>query len=150
MARMHSRRKGKAGSKRPVVKGKLDFLSYGKEEIEELILKLRKEGNSPSKIGLILRDSYGIPSVKDATDEKIVEILKKNNLAPEIPEDLGNLIKKAIKLRKHLEKNKKDLHNKRGLQLIESKIYRLVKYYKNVGKLPSEWIYEPEKATLMV
>jgi small subunit ribosomal protein S15 len=147
---MHARRKGKAGSKKPLIRRKPEFLSYSKEEIEELILKLRKEGNSPSKIGLILRDSYGIPSVKDALGKKIGYFLKKNSLELEIPEDLENLIKKAINLREHLEKNKRDLHNKRGLQLIESKIHRLTRYYKKKGKLPQEWRYEPEKAKLMI
>ncbi|HIE33746.1 MAG TPA: 30S ribosomal protein S15, partial [Candidatus Altiarchaeales archaeon] len=64
--------------------------------------------------------------------------------------DLENLIRKAVNLRKHLEQNKKDLHNRRALQLIESKIRRLTKYYKGAGKLPENWMYEPEKAKLMV
>ncbi|MEM4347304.1 MAG: 30S ribosomal protein S15 [Candidatus Altiarchaeota archaeon] len=150
MARMHIRRKGKSGSKRPGIKGRLAFVNYTKEEIEELILKLRKEGNSPSKIGLILRDTYGIPSVKDITGKKISFFLEKNSLSPELPENLENLIKKAVNLRKHLEKNKKDIHNRRSLQLIESKIHRLVKYYKREGKLPGDWVYEPEKVKLKV
>ena len=45
-------------------------------------------------------------------------------LAPEIPEDLYQLIKKAVSVRKHLERNKKDKDSKFRLILIESRIHR--------------------------
>ncbi|HEX54828.1 MAG: 30S ribosomal protein S15 [Candidatus Altiarchaeales archaeon] len=150
MARMHARRKGKSGSKHPWITGKPDWVAYDINEIEELIVKLAKDGNTPSMIGLILRDQYGIPSVKDITGKKLGYFLKKNNLYGDIPEDLHNLIKKAVNLRKHLEQHRKDIHNRRSLQLIESKIRRLVKYYKRSGRLPEDWIYEPEKAKLLI
>lgn len=142
---MHRRRRGKSGSKKPLPREKPKFLTYNEGEIEELIVKLRKEEKSPSKIGLILRDSYGIPSVKDVVGKKIGYFLEKNNLKLEFPEDLENLMKKAMNLRGHLEKNKKDVHNTRNLKLIESKIRRLVKYYKREGKLSASWRYEPKK-----
>jgi len=150
MARIHARRKGKSGSKHPYRASKPDWVPYESREIEELIVKLAKDGNSQSKIGIILRDQYGIPSVKDLTGKKIGYFLKKNKLESDLPEDIQNLIRKAINLRKHLEKHKKDKHNRRGLQLIESKIRRLAKYYKREGRLPSDWRYEPEKARLMI
>ncbi len=125
-------------------------MGYDAKEIEDLIVKLAKEDKTPSEIGSILRDSYGITSVKDATDKKLGYFLEKNKLASDIPEDLENLIQKAVKLRKHLESHKKDIHNKRNLALIESKIRRLVKYYKNTRKLTADWRYDPEKAKLMV
>ena len=115
-----------------------------------MIVKLAKDGNSQSKIGSILRDQYGIPTVKDVTGKKIGHFLKKNKLESDLPEDIQNLIRKAINLRKHLEQHKKDKHNRRGLQLIESKVRRLAKYYKREGRLPSDWRYEPEKARLMI
>jgi len=146
---MHARKRGKSGSKKPSRK-RIDWVGYGPKEIEELIVKLSKEGKTPSEIGMILRDTYGIPSVKDVTGKKIGYFLKKNNLAYEIPEDLQNLIKKAVNLRKHLETHKKDIHNRRGLVLIESKIRRLVKYYKNTKRLPQDWRYEPENVRLMI
>ncbi|HIQ50834.1 MAG TPA: 30S ribosomal protein S15, partial [Nautiliaceae bacterium] len=49
-----------------------------------------------------------------------------------------------------LENHPKDLHSKRGLQLIESKIKRLVKYYKRKKVLPENWKYTPEIAKLLV
>ena len=96
-------------------------------------------------IGIILRDQYGIPLVKQVTGKKIVQILREHGLEPEIPEDLANLIRRAIRVRRHLEEHPKDYHSKRGLQLIESKIRRLEKYYKREGVLPPDWRYEPEK-----
>ena len=145
---MHARKKGKSGSTRP--KGDVDWVSLSEDEIAELIVKFHKEGNSPSKIGVILRDQYGIPDVKAVTGKKITKILKENKIEYELPEDIQNLIKRAVKLRKHLSKNTRDTHNKRGLQLLESKIYRLGKHYKASGKLPSNWRYDPEKAKLLV
>jgi small subunit ribosomal protein S15 len=76
-----------------------------------------------------------------ATGKKLTTIMRENDLLPSIPEDLGNLVNKAKKLKKHLLENPKDLHNKRSLQLIESKIRRLVKYYQRKGKIPEKLKY---------
>jgi len=149
MARMHSRKKGKSKSKRPL-RNVPEWIVYSPDEVVELVLKIAKDENPPSKIGLILRDQYGIPSVKNITKKGISQILKENKISTELPEDLQNLVRKAVNLRKHLDQHKKDVHNKRGLVLIESKIHRLTKYYKREGKIPLEWIYEPEKAKLKV
>lgn len=127
-----------------------DWIEYSTEEIEELILKLTKEGNSTSKIGVILRDQYGIPDVKTVTGMKITQILENHDQGLEYPEDLMNLIRKAVNVRDHLEENPKDLHTRRGLQLMESRIRRLVKYYVREGVLPQGWRYEPKKAALLV
>ncbi len=146
MARMHSRKKGISGSKKPVKKTISLWVRYKPKEVEMLISKLAKEGNSASKIGIILRDTYGIPDVKTLTKKKITQIAEEKGIKKELPEDLTALIKRAVMLRKHLEENKHDTVAKRGLQLTESKVKRLVKYYKKTGKLTSEWKYDPEKA----
>ena len=146
---MHARKKGKAGSKKPSTKTTQRWVRYKKGEVEELVVKLAKEGNTSSTIGLILRDQYGIPSVKNMTDKDISQIMKENNVYPEIPEDLLNLLKQAVNLREHLKKNKTDYTSKRGLELLESKIRRLGKYYDKEGILPG-WRYDPEKAKLIV
>lgn len=150
MARMHTSSKGKAGSTKPVSTTSPSWLKLKKDEVVALVLKLAKKDNSTSKIGLILRDSYGVPDVKLITGKSISEILADNKLASEVPEDIQNLIKRAVSVRKHLSANKKDVASKRGLQLIESKIRRLEKYYKRSGKLPQRWKYNPEKARLLV
>ncbi|MGV8144057.1 MAG: 30S ribosomal protein S15 [Methanothermobacter sp.] len=129
---------------------KPEWIEYTDEEIEELILKLKKEGNSTSMIGIILRDQYGVPDVKLITGTKITQILEKHNQGLEYPEDLMNLIRKAVNIHEHLKENPKDLHTRRGLRIVESKIRRLVTYYRNEGVLPEEWRYDPKQAALLV
>jgi len=148
MARMHSRKKGKAGSKRPTTP--VRWVVYKDKEVERLVIKLRKDGLETPAIGRILRDQYGIPSVKLITKKTITQILEENNLLLKIPEDLLNLLKKAVNLRDHMAKNKKDYTSKRGLELLESKIRRLIKYYVKNKKLPADFKYEPERAKLLV
>ena len=79
-----------------------------------------------------------------------MRILKKNGIAPEIPEDLYNLIKKAVAVRKHLEKFRKDKDSKFRLILIESRIHRLARYYKRTKKLPANWRYNSATASALV
>lgn len=104
----------------------------------------------------MLRDSHGVPQVNGITGSKVLRILKKNGrsttqsmsgivsyksmqfkhhvcvtgLAPDIPEDLYYMIKKAVVMRKHLEVNRKDKDGKFRLILVESRIHRLARYYK--------------------
>nr|MDO8111590.1 30S ribosomal protein S15 [Candidatus Sigynarchaeota archaeon] len=145
MSRIHAPRKGSSGSTRPAIKTKPEWLTYSPREVEDLVISLGREGYAPAMIGLILRDSYGIPLVKTITSKKITQILKENNLIINpLPEDLTNLIRRALHLRTHMEQHKKDFHNKRNLQNMESKIYRIVKYYKRTGVLAKEFRYKPE------
>ena len=146
---MPKKEKGKSHSIRPVTKRPPSWCRYTPEEVEALVIKLAKEGYPPSQIGTILRDQYAIPLVKPITGKSITEILKEANLAPSIPEDLQNLLRKAARLHAHLEKHRKDLHNKRALQLIESKIHRLSEYYKERGVLPENWKYSPKTASIV-
>ncbi|MFH1212219.1 MAG: 30S ribosomal protein S15 [Candidatus Woesearchaeota archaeon] len=150
MARMHSRARGKSGSTKPSKPVIPSWLKYKPKEVELLIVKYAKEGKTTSQIGTHLRDVYGIPDVQLITKKKINEILKEKNLQADIPEDLTALIKKSIKIRKHLEENKHDYTAKRGLQLTDSKINRLVKYYKANKRLPAKWVYDPAKVRLQV
>ncbi|MBS3149288.1 30S ribosomal protein S15 [Candidatus Woesearchaeota archaeon] len=150
MARMHSRKKGKSGSIKPIKKTKPTWVRYSETEVESLVVKLAKAGNNSAKIGLILRDSYGVPDVKIITKNKIGDILKNQKLSPAYPDDFTSLIKKEINIQKHLEKFKKDQVAKRGLKLTSSKINRLAKYYKRKGILPEDWRYDREKAKLIV
>lgn len=148
MARMHSRKKGKAGSKRPVRKSAPSWVRYSNKEGEMLITKLAKEGKSPSEIGMILRDTYGIPNIRETMGKKLTKVLEEKKLLSKLPEDLLGLIKKSVRLRKHLESNRQDQFSKRGLLLTESKIKRLVKYYKRTERLPEDWKYQPERVRM--
>lgn len=150
MAKMHSRRKGKSGSTRPVKTSPQKWVEQSPKDLEAIIVKLAKKGESPSKIGMILRDQYGVPLVKTVANKKITKILEKNGIKPEIPEDLMNLLRKAVNLDKHKATNHKDMGSKRGLQLIEAKIRRIAKYYKRTGRLPEDWKYNLEQARLIV
>jgi small subunit ribosomal protein S15 len=145
---MPKQEKGKSHSTRPVSKRPPSWCKYQPEEVEALVIKLAREGHPPSRIGTILRDQYAIPLVKPLTGKTITQILKEAGLAPSIPEDLGNLLRKAARLSAHLEKHKKDLHNKRALQLVEAKIHKLARYYKREGVLPPNWKYEPKIASI--
>lgn len=149
MARMHSGKKGKSSSEKFGMDKKKTWVRYNAKEIESLIVKLGKSEKRASEIGLILRDMYGIPCVKTVSDKRITKILESNKITYELPEDLTNLIKRQINLNKHLTSNHKDEVAKRGLKLTESKINRLIKYYKNNGKLPQNWKYDKEKAKLL-
>lgn len=139
MARMYSRRKGKSGSTKPIKKEPNAWLRYTPKEVEALIQKLAKETKSSAKIGVILRDTYGIPSVKVVCGKGITQILSEKKLAAELPEDLLNLIRRSVKIQKHLEENHKDGSARRGRLLTTSKIGRLTKYYKDRGVLPQDW-----------
>lgn len=150
MARMYSRDKGKSGSKKPLSKAKKTWVRYSAKEIEQLIIKFAESGLAASQIGIVLRDIYGVPDVKQITKKKINKILKENKLIKEIPSDLINLIKKDILLIKHFEENKHDMGAKRGIQLTESKINRLIKYYKKNNILASDWAYDRKRAKLLV
>ncbi|KXS44959.1 30S ribosomal protein S15 [Methanolobus zinderi] len=150
MAKMHTRRKGQAGSTRPLRSEPPAWSTMSEEEVTDVVIDLWKQGISTSEIGMILRDKYGVPDVKLVTGKKITGILKEKNEAPAVPEDLYNLIVKAIGIRKHIKENKKDVHNKRSLQNTESKIRRLVKYYQSTKVLPADWRYKPETAEMLL
>lgn len=150
MARIYSRKKGKHGSKKPIAKTVPEWVQYDKKEVEELVVSLAKQGHSSAKIGTILRDSYGIPDVKMITGKTISQIMKESGTYPNFPEDLLNLFKKAVLLREHLKIHKADKHSKRGLENLESKIRRMVKYYIREKKVPKDFVYDPEKVKLIV
>ena len=126
------------------------WLKISPEDVEEQCCKLAKKGSTPSQIGVILRDSHGIAQVKSVTGNKILRLLKKNGLAPEIPEDLYSLIKKAVSVRKHMERNRKDRDQKFRLILIESRIHRLARYYRRTRMLPPNWKYDSHTASSLV
>ena len=154
MARMHARKRGKSCSKRPfslkVRKTVPEWVEMRAEEVEEKVDKLYDQGLSTSRIGITMRDSYGVASVAMVTGKKITKILKEKNKVGAIPEDLQNLMRRALRIRKHIEENEKDVHNKRVLQLTESKIRRLVKYYRREKVLPEDWKYKPEIAEVIL
>ena len=136
---MHTPGKGISRSSLPYRRSPPSWVKATAQEVVDQICKLAKKGLPPSQVGIILRDSHGIAQVKSVAGNKIVRILKANGLAPELPEDLYQLIKKAVNVRKHLERNRKDKDGKFRLILIESKIHRLARYYRLAGTIPPNW-----------
>jgi small subunit ribosomal protein S15 len=131
---MHTRRRGSSDSDRPVADDPPEWSDVEQEAIEQRVVELADEGHSPSEIGLKLRDEgvegTPIPDIKLATGKKVTEILEANDADPEIPEDLRNLMAKAVRLDEHLDENQTDYQNKRALQNTEAKIRRLIEYYR--------------------
>lgn len=141
MARIHVHTHGKSHSTRPTSKGPAPWLSYSRDQISALAVELAKEGLSPSEIGIRLRDLHGIPLIKSVLGKSLTSVLIENNIKSDMPEDLDKLVRKALGLQKHLRVHNSDHRNVRSLELIESKIHRLSKYYKLKGKIPRNWKY---------
>ena len=150
MARVHARRRGTSRSRAPAREEAPEWQSIEKTEIIDVVHKLAREGKTAAYIGLVLRDQYAVPSIKLATGRTMSEILGEAGLAPQIPEDLQNLMRRAVHLQGHLATHTRDVHNKRGLALIESRIRRLARYYREAGKLPADWRYNAQTAQLVV
>jgi small subunit ribosomal protein S15 len=150
MAKMHTRRKGSSRSRPPFRESSPEWCDIGKEELEKHIIKLHESGLPSNKIGLILRDQYGVPNAKLILGKNITHFLRENAEVSDLPEDLTNLMRKALRIRKHMKNNHKDVHNKRALQLTESKIRRMERYYIRTKKLPADWHYRPELAEMLV
>jgi small subunit ribosomal protein S15 len=148
MARRHSHRHGKSHSSRPPSIISTQWINYNAESVESVIVKLAKEGFSPSVIGVKLRDEYGVPLSKKLIGKNVTEVLEKAGLAPPLPEDLTNLLTKARRLQSHLKVHKADRKNIHSLELLEASVQRLSLYYKKKGMLPKDWKYSAQVAQL--
>jgi small subunit ribosomal protein S15 len=146
---MHSRRRGSSDSDKPVADEPPEWSDVDEDAVEARVVELAEAGHSPSEIGLKLRDEgvqgTPIPDVSLATGKKVTEILDEHDADPDLPEDLRNLMEQAVGLREHMEENPTDYQNKRALQNTESKIRRLVNYYRG-GKLDEDFTYNYEDA----
>jgi small subunit ribosomal protein S15 len=147
---MHSKGKGTSGSSKPNNDTAPSWSESDKGTVEELILKYANEGHSSAKIGTLLRDMHAVPDVRLVMGERISQTLSRNNLDSTYPEDMMNLMRKALSLIDHLSSNKKDLHNRRQLELCESRLRRLAKYYVGTGRISSTWTYKRDQLRLMV
>lgn len=146
---MHTRRRGSSDSDRPVADEPPEWSDVDADAVEERVVELAEQGDSPSEIGRKLRDEgvqgTPVPDVTLATGKKVTEILEENDAEPEIPEDLRNLMERAVRLTEHMQENPTDYQNKRALQNTESKIRRLINYYRG-DKLDEEFSYSVDEA----
>ncbi len=140
MARTHAHTHGKSHSIRPTSKN-APVWTISNEEIISNIVNFGKDGLTASEIGSKLRDEFAVPLVKPILGKTITKVLEENNVNRSMPEDLERLVRKALGLQKHLNTHNSDRRNVRSLELIESKIHRLSRYYKNNGKIPKNWKY---------
>lgn len=140
MARTHAHTHGKSHSIRPTSKNAPSWTMDG-EEIIKTIVNFGKDGMSASEIGLRLRDELAVPLAKPIIGKTITQVLEENDIKRSMPEDLEKLVRKALGLQKHLSIHNSDKRNVRSLELIESKIHRLSRYYKRIGKVSKDWKY---------
>ena len=150
MSRMHSKGKGSSGSSKPHSQTPPEWSNSDKKEIEEIIVQLSDEGHTNASIGTILRDKHGVPDVRLVTGERISQTLSRLGQSSGLPEDLMSLMRRALRLIDHLTQNSKDIHNRRQLELCESKIRRLSRYYRENNQIDSEWTYKRDQLRLMV
>jgi small subunit ribosomal protein S15 len=150
VSRIHSGRKGRAGSHRPFPLTKPEWVTLSAEEVVSQAVQLAKGGGGAAHVGQVLRDSYGIPSVRAVTGRRLAPLLAAQGLAPEIPDDLEALLKRVVHLQRHLETHPNDLANRRGLTLMESRIRRLARYYRQRRRIPEGWRYSAAGAALQV
>ena len=108
-------------------KNKPVWLKFNDKDMEAIVVKLAKKGLTSEKIGLALRDTYGIPKTK-ILGRKISQILKENKLYQDA--DMINLEKKKNQMIQHLEKNKQDKKTRRALTITIARMAKLKKYKK--------------------
>ncbi len=151
MARMYAKRKGKSGSTKPHNESAPEWSNTDSAAVTELIVELGKAGHSSASIGTILRDQHAVPDVRSVLGKRISTVLSENDIGGSYPEDMMNLMRKAVGIIEHLGSgNHKDIHNKRALELTEAKIRRLAKYYISEGRLSADWKYKRDQLRLMV
>jgi len=148
VGRLHSHRHGKSHSIRPVTPSTPTWVKQNPTEIEELVVKYAKDGLRPSEIGIKLRDQHSIPLTRQIVKKTVTEILEQKGVKSDMPEDLNNLVTKALGLQKHLKEHGSDRRNVRSLELLEAKVHRLSSYYKNIGRIPKTWKYKAVIAQL--
>ena len=145
---LHSNSHGNSHTKRPVTHSTPTWVKQSPGEIEELEIKYAKEGLKASEIGIKLRDQHSIPLTRQVVKKTVTEILEQKGVKPEMPEDLNNLVTKALGLQKHLKEHGSDRRNVRSLELLEAKVHRLSSYYKKIGRIPKTWKYKAVIAQL--
>jgi small subunit ribosomal protein S15 len=91
---------------------KPEWVKLKPAEVEKIVVDLYKKGESPAKIGSILRDKHGVPKAK-ALGKRILEIVKDSKLTINMQKDI---IKKQMDaLNEHVKKNKHDQPAKKKL-----------------------------------
>jgi len=150
VSRIHSGRKGRSGSHRPFPLTRPDWVTASAEEVAQQAVQLAKGGRSAAQVGLALRDGLGVPSSRAVTGKRLAVVLAEGGVTAEVPDDLQALLKRVVHLQRHLATHPNDLANRRGLTLMESRIRRLARYYRQHRRIPEGWRYSAAGAALQV
>jgi len=127
-----------------------EWVSVSSEEVVTQAVQLSKGGRSAAQVGLALRDGLGVPNSRAVTGKRLGTLLREAGITPEVPDDLQALLKRVVHLQRHLASHPNDLANRRGLTLMESRIRRLARYYRQHRRLPEGWRYSAAGAALQV
>jgi small subunit ribosomal protein S15 len=109
-------------TKKPEKMEKPVWLKYTEDEVREIILKLAEKGLTAEKIGLTLRDQYGIPRTK-IYNIKIGRVMKEKNKFVE--PSLLNLQKRTERIEEHYKKNKQDKKAGRSLIVVKARLKKV-------------------------
>ena len=107
------------------------WLKMSETELKKTIKELVKENHQPAKIGLILRDQYGVPSTR-LYGKKLSNYLKEAGVDSDI--ELKNAEKKLERMKEHLKKNITDKKSKHKLQKAQSRVNILKRYFSKKRK----------------
>lgn len=146
---MHTKKHGKSKSRKPIESAAVPA-KMSEEEIRKTIGEYMKKGMGPALVGQHLKDKHGVLYVKNTLKKRLTAVMGEQGYRPVFPQDMLDLMRRAVNLRRHIERNKQDMHNKTRLVRVESKIWRLARYYKREGVLPQAWKYDPAQAALVV
>ncbi|MBM3233094.1 30S ribosomal protein S15 [Candidatus Pacearchaeota archaeon] len=95
-----------------MTESKPEWVKMKPAEMEKLVVDLYKQGNTPSKIGIILRDQHGIPRAK-LLGKKITHILSDAKIQDN--SDQTRVQNKIKNLEEHQKKHKHDYTAKKSL-----------------------------------
>ncbi len=153
MAKMHSKKRGKSKSRKPVREEGAPAsgaCKLSRDEIAELAAGYARQGMSQAMIGERLKEEHNVQYIKEATGSRLAKLLSEKGIKPGIPGDMLALMTKAVRVRRHLAANRQDVYSRVRLIRIESKLLRLSRYYRAKGVLPEAWRYDPQQAELIV
>ena len=68
----------------------------------ELVVELGKAGRFSAVIGTILRDQHAVPDARKGLGKRISVVLSENGISGSYPEDMMNLMRKAVGIIDHL------------------------------------------------
>ena len=124
-----------AKEKTKSVKEKPAWIELTEKDVEAIVVKLAKQGLTSEKIGLELRDKYGVPRTR-VLGKRVSQILKENDLYSDSTED--NLVKKREKISQHLKENKQDKRAMRSFTIIKARLAKYAKYKKRKDAEPNQ------------